>query len=526
MSAQVIGRSSAGRPGRLWRPGSLASRLVAGLVALVCCTPLVVIVTKALAVGPEKAGQLLWRPRVGELLGNTLSLVVLTVSITVVLGVAAAWLVERTDLPLAGLWRVVLVCPLAVPAFVNAYAWVSIRPDLNGLTGAVLVTSLSYFPFVFLPVAAVLRGLDRSLEDTARSLGLGPWRAFLRATLPQLRPALMGGALLVALHLLAEFGVLALVRFPTFTTAILDQYQVAFDDAAGSVLASALLALCLAFLTIDLVSRGRARHARLGRGTPQRPTPVRLGRLTPVALAGIGLLVLLAIAVPVGSIGRWLAMGADSLSAGDLLGPVWSSLRLAATAAVLTTVAAFPVAWLVSRATDRFDRWVAVAVERSTYLASSLPGVVVALALVGLAVRYLPSVYQTSALLVLAYAILFVPRAMVSIRAALAHLPPELGDAARALGDNPVRAFLRVQLPLVLRGTLAGFALVFIAVSTELTATLLLAPTGTRTLATAFWAASESLDYAAAAPYAAALVILSAPVTYLLMRRTEEVTAT
>ncbi|NUR79007.1 MAG: hypothetical protein HOQ21_00965, partial [Dermatophilaceae bacterium] len=78
MSGHVLGRTSAGRPGRRWRPGALASRLVAGLVALVCCTPLVVIVTKALAVGPEKAGRLLWRPRVGELLGNTLSLVVLT----------------------------------------------------------------------------------------------------------------------------------------------------------------------------------------------------------------------------------------------------------------------------------------------------------------------------------------------------------------------------------------------------------------------------------------------------------------
>ena len=117
---------------------------------------------------------------------------------------------------------------------------------------------------------------------------------------------------------------------------------------------------------------------------------------------------------------------------------------------------------------------------------------------------------------------LFIPRAMVSIRASLAQAPEELTDAARALGDRPMRAFLRVTLPLTAPGVLAGFAMVFIATSTELTATLLLAPTGTQTLATAFWSASESIDYAGAAPYAAALVLVSAPLTYLLLRRNDE----
>jgi len=163
-----------------------------------------------------------------------------------------------------------------------------------------------------------------------------------------------------------------------------------------------------------------------------------------------------------------------------------------------------------------------VLVERATYVASSLPGVVIALALVTLAVRYARPVYQTAAVLVAAYVVLFIPRAMVSIRASLAQAPEELTDAARALGDRPMRAFLRVTLPLTAPGVLAGFAMVFIATSTELTATLLLAPTGTQTLATAFWSASESIDYAGAAPYAAALVLVSAPLTYLLLRRNDE----
>lgn len=501
-------------------PAVVAASLV---VAAVCVLPLAVVAVKAFEIGWTPAWHLLWRPRVGELLRNTAALVALTVTLTTALGIGAAWLVERTSLPGAKLWRVLMVCPLAVPAFVNSYAWVTVRPDLQGLNGAVLVTTLSYFSFVFLPVAAVLRGLDQSLEDSARSLGLGPWRSFFRAVLPQLRPAALGGMLLVSLHLLSEFGVLAMLRFPTFTTAILEQFQVAFSNSAGSLLAVVLIALCLGLLTAELLLRGTTRHARLGRGAARRALPARLGRWTVPALLGMGALTALALGVPLGSLVYWFRAGSGGLTEStfdpaQLVTTLWGTLRLALAAGVVTVVAAFPVAWLIARRRT----WLSVLVERATYVASSLPGVVIALALVTLAVRYARPVYQTSVVLVAAYAILFIPRAMVTIRAAMAHAPGELTEAARALGDGPFRAFVRVLVPLTAPGALAGFAMVFIATSTELTATLLLAPTGTQTLATAFWSASESIDYAGAAPYAAALVLVSAPLTYLLLRRPDE----
>ncbi|HET8595799.1 MAG TPA: iron ABC transporter permease [Intrasporangium sp.] len=499
--------------GRL-TPTSLPLRLAALVVAAVCSLPVVVVVLKAFESGPGQAFDLVWRPRVSELLGNTVWLVVLTCTITAVLGVATAWLVERTTLPGAGFWRVALVAPLAVPAFVNSFAWASFLPALEGRTGAVLVTSLSYFPFVFLPVAAVLRSMDQGLEEAARSLGLGPWRAFLRVSLPQVRPALLGGVLLVGLHLLSEFGALAMLRYPTFTTAILDQFEVAFDNKSGSVLAVVLIMLALTLLTIELLVRGTRRHARVGTGTLRRPAPARLGRATPLALLGLGMLTALALGVPGWSIVRWLLKTGDSMEPISLLPTLWSTLRFALLAAAITTVAAFPVAWLLARSRT----WFALGVERVTYVASSLPGVVVALALITLSIQYVRPLYQTTTLLVVAYVILFIPRVMVAIRAAIAQTPPELGEASRVLGSGPLATFLRVQLPLTLRGTLAGFALVFIAVSTELTATLLLAPTGTDTLATAFWSASGSLDYPGAAPYAAAMVLLSAPLTILLLR--------
>ncbi|MGG5260456.1 ABC transporter permease [Phycicoccus avicenniae] len=516
--------SSASRsaPSRTSGPGGTggppALRAAALVVALVCLLPLAVVLTKAFESGAAEAFSLVWRPRVGELFRNTMALVVLTGTLCTVLGVGAAWLVERTALPGAAFWRVAFVAPLAVPAFVNSFAWSALVPGFEGLEGAVVVTTLSYFPFVFLPVAALLRSVDPGLEEASRALGYGPWRTAVRVGLAQVRPALLGGVLLVSLHLLAEYGALEMLRYPTFTTAILDQFEVAFDSRAGSVLASVLMALAATFLTLELLARGRARHVRVGSGAARRAPRARLGRSMPLALLAVGALAALALGVPAWSIGTWLSRGSEAMTSTDLGRPLWSTVGLGLVAALVTTAATLPAAWLVARSHSR----VAVALERVTYLASSLPGVVVALALITLTIGVARPLYQTTFALVLAYVVLFIPRAMVATRSAVSAVPPELTDAARALGDPPMRAFLRVQVPLMLRGTLAGTALVFVAVSTELTATLLLAPTGTETLATAFWDASASLDYAAAAPYAAALVALSAPLTYLLLRGTTE----
>jgi iron(III) transport system permease protein len=489
--------------------------VVAVLVSAVSVLPLVVIAAAAMDAGPGEAIASLLRPRVGELLRNTTLLVIVTTSACIALGVGGAWLVERTDLPGARWWRIALVAPLAVPAFVNAYAWVSLRPSLTGLGGAALITTLSYTPFVFLPVAALLRGLDNAWEDTARSLGLGPWRTFARIVLPQVRPAILGGGLLVALHLLAEFGVLALIRFPTFTTAILEQYEAAFDTSAGAVLAVALMALTAIVLTGERFARGRRSHARIGAGVKRRvqPAPLRTWRV-PTLLA-LTAYVALSLGVPGYSLVHWLGRDGAPILSTDLVTALASTLGLALAAGLLTTAAALPVAFLLHHHRTPLTE----TIERVTYLASSLPGVVVALALVTLAIRWIGPLYQTSLLLVIAYAILFIPRAMVSIRAALAHAPSGLMEASRSLGVGPWQTARRVLLPLILPGLLSGFALVFLATCVELTATLLLAPTGTTTLATGFWAASDSLDYAAAAPYALAMILVSAPLTWLIMTR-------
>ena len=494
---------------RLWL--RILAAIVAGLVLL----PIVVVLTSAVSGGGGAAVEYLLRPRIGRLLGNTALLMSCTVPLSVVIGVGAAWLVERTDLPGASVWRALMLAPLAVPAFVASYAWISWQPGLVGLEGAVLVTVLAYFPFVFLPVAALLRVLDAGEEEAARSLGLGPVAAFWRTVLPRLRPAVSGGALLVALHILAEYGVLEMMRFQTFTTAILQQYAVGFSDVNGSLLASVLLILCLLVLTLEGVARGRRRVSRLGSGTLQPAVPLPLGRWKVPALVALTLLVMLSVVVPVTLVVRWLAAGSGGFAAGVLVQVTASTLGLALLGGLLAILLALPGALLLSRGGGRL----AAMLERATFVGSALPGVVVALALVGIAVTWVPWMYQSVGLLVASYAILFLPRAMVNLRSGLTAAPPELSESARSLGQGGVGVLIRVVLPLAMPSVLAGFVLVALAISTELTATLLLAPTGTNTLALAFWAASDQLDYAAAAPYAAVMIALSIPLTVVLGRQ-------
>ncbi|MFF2552370.1 ABC transporter permease [Nocardia sp. NPDC058058] len=503
---------------RATRPGPLVTILALLLVAATF-VPLGYIVSTLFSTGFTETAHLIFRPRVGELLRNTVGLVVITVPVCLVLGIGLAWIVERTDVPGATWWGPIFAAPLAVPAFVNSYGWVSAFPSLHGLWAGVLIATVSYFPLVYLPAAATLRRLDPAVEESARALGSGPVTVFARIVLPQLRLAILGGGLLIALHLLAEYGAFAMIRFSTFTTAIFEQYQSSFAGAAGNTLAGVLVVLCLVLLAGEAAARDNARYARIGSGVPRAAIRVRLGvNKIPVFLLLAAALVF-ALGVPLWTIIRWLRLGGskvwDMADIGESLG---QTIGLAATAAVITTLCAFPVAWIAVRSTSRFAR----IIEGANYITSSLPGIVIALALVTVSIRWLPALYQTAATVLAAYTLMFLPRALVGVRAGLAQVPVGLEEVSQALGTSRPMTFLRITLRLTAPAAASAAAMVFVAVATELTATLLLAPNGTRTLAMRFWSLSGELDYAAAAPYALIMIIAAVPVTYLLFTQSRK----
>ena len=164
------------------------------LVAATSLLPLAYVVVSSAQLPPGEAADFLFRPRVGELIWNTVRLLVGGVALSVFIGVACAWLVVRTDLPGGNLWHGVLAAPLAVPAFVNGYGWISTTHAVQSYAGAVLVVSLSYYPLVYLPTVAALRRLDSGLEDVAAALGHRPLATFVRVVLPTISPAVLGGS--------------------------------------------------------------------------------------------------------------------------------------------------------------------------------------------------------------------------------------------------------------------------------------------------------------------------------------------
>lgn len=511
-------------------------RLVGLIVGLAAALPFGYLLWRTNEFGWAAAWEVASSSRSRTLLWATLKLAVAVTVTSVAIAVPIAWLTTRTDLPLRRMWVVVTALPLAIPTYVGSWAVIGALgprgmlqgalevfgvnriPAIYGFWGAYVVLTLFSYPYVLLTVRAAYRRLDPGLEEVSRTLGHGPVSTFIRVVLPQLRPSILAGSLLVALYTLSDFGAVSMLRYDTFTRAIYIQYRGALNRGAAAVLGLMLVVLTIAVLAAEQRSRGREELHRLHAGGARRAPTVRLGRWAPVALGALSLLALFALVVPMSVIGFWLWRG---IRVAEPVWPEWSVIRASLTAsllgAVATVVAALPVALLAVRHRGRLSRLV----ERLSWSGYALPGIVVALALVFFGAQRATWAYQTLAMLVFAYVILFLPQAIGAIRASLLQVTPSLEEASQMLGSSPTRTFSRVLLPLTRPGVLAGGLLVFLTVMKELPATLLLSPTGFSTLATRVWNATNEGFMARAAGSALALVLLASVPMALLVARDE-----
>jgi iron(III) transport system permease protein len=343
--------------------------LPALLVAAVELLPLVYLVARTFEAG-ESAWQMLVRPRTAEVLLNTVLLAGAVALSTIAIAMPLAWLTSRTDLPGRRFWSTAAALPLVIPSYIGALVMVAAfgprgmaqsvleplgverLPSIYGFFGSWLTLTLFTYPYVYLTVRAALRGLDASLEEAARCLGYGPWRTFFAVTLPQIRPAAAAGGLLVALYTIGDFGVVTLLRYDAFTRAIYVQYRSALDRGGAALLALLLVALSVVVLAIELRARGNATLHRLGSGAGRRGRPVALGRARIPAVIFCGLVVGVALVVPIGILAFWLAR---SLTAGADLARLplatLHSLTLGFWTALIATLCALPIAILLVRYT-------------------------------------------------------------------------------------------------------------------------------------------------------------------------------
>lgn len=505
----------------------------AGLVVALVLLPILYLMARAVGAGQE-AWHLLFRARTLEVFLQTAGLALAVTGAAAGIALPLAWLTVRTDLPYRRWWSVLTVLPLVIPTYVGGFILVSALgprgilqqllsgplgverlPEIYGFPGAVLALTLFSYPYLLLSVRAGLQGVDPALEEASRSLGHGTLATFWGVTLPQLRPSLAAGSLLVALYALSDFGAVSLLQFNSFTRAIYLQYQGSFDRTMAALLSLLLVGLTCLILVAEARTRDRARYHRSSAGTV-RPSPlVRLGRWRWPSLAFCSLVVLIALVLPILVLAYWLARGLTmEASQGVLWDAVLNSTYVSGLAALATLAAALPVAVLSVRYPGRASQLL----ERATYAGFALPGIVVALALVFFGANYVPMLYQTLTLLVVAYLVRFLPQALGSARSSLLQVSPSLEEAARSLGRTQPQVLATITLPLVRPGLLAGFALVFLTTMKELPATLLLSPIGFKTLATTIWTATSEGFFAAAAAPALLLVLVSGLSMALVVR--------
>ena len=513
------------RAGR--RRAPLALVLAAGVVVAALLLPLAYLVVRT-AGGGMASLDVLAEESTLRLVWKTSLLVIGVVTATILVGVPLAWLVTRTDLPGRRAWGAAAALPLVIPSYVAALCLlgafgekgllqrilgVDRLPDITGYWGALLALTLATYPYVFLLAQAALQGLDPSLEEAARGLGLSRARVFARVTLPALRPAVGAGAILVALYTLSDFGVVSLMRYDALTRAVFLQYRALFDRTPAAVLSLVLVALTAVTLMIEWRTRTGGRQYRSTPGTARQAALLHLGRWRYAALAWCSLTVGFFLAVPAAVLGYWLVRGIRAERTLDVpVAEALNSLTASGLAALVAVAAAFPVAVLALRHPSRRT----LLLERVSYAGNALPGIVIALSLVFFAARYASPVYQTLALLVFAYCVRFFPQGLSGVESALERVNPRLEEAARGLGRGPLQTAAQVTVPLVRSGVLAGATLVFLSAMKELPATLLLRPIGFETLATEIWKFTSVGAYSQAAPPALALVAVSAPFLYLV----------
>ena len=472
-----------------------------------------------------------------DYLWTTLRLCVTVGVGVVVVGLASAAAVTLFDFTGRKFFEWALLLPLAMPAYVVAYAYTDflqfsgplqtalrsvlgaegrMLPEIRSLGGAAWVFTFSLYPYVYLLARTALGERASHLMEAARLLGAPMRRRIAEVALPLARPAVAAGMALALMETLADFGVSSYFGIQTFTAGIYKAWLAMDNRIAAAQLATMLLLMVGFLLYLEYRAQKRMRFSavRGGRAGGMEARPLRLrGRAQWLAWAVCGAPVLIGFLLPVLFMLRPLVADWSVLSWGQFVGWALNSLRLGAISAALAVTLALLLAFNMRRRPDAPTR---VAVQL-VGLGYAVPGAVLVVGLllpVGWLQAALPDsgvgyfVTATSAGLVWAYLVRFTAVAMQSVQSGYARIPVSFDDSARMLGTHDADLLRRVHWPLLKRSTAAAALLVFVDVMKELPATLVLRPFNSDTLAVVAYqlARDERLGEAALPSLALVLV--------------------
>ena len=485
---------------------------------------------------------------------NSLWVSVIATAIAVVIGTGAAFLVMRTDLPWKGGLALLLVLPFAIPPLFSAMGWVQLAGpvglfaqgwrwvfgpgplpwNIYSAGGIIFVLAVTNYPFVFLTVAGALQRVDPSLEEAARTSGVGTWRIMQDITLPLVKPAIYGGTLLAFVSSIDNFGIPAVLglraQFYVLTTRIYEALTIPNMPLATAMSVLLVLVALVSMLGFRYAEGSRTRFAVIG-GKSVTPNVIKLGRARPWVLTGLGLVILVVVVMPVAALVLTSVMrfwGAPLVAenftlrhyeavlgtAGAQRGIV-NSLFLATAAATILIVTTALISYLNVKARMRG----AGTLDALGLIPFALPGSVIGVAMilawsnppVG------PALYGTIWILLLAYIMRYMAFGLQTTRATLTQIQDSLEEAARAAGAGRLRTIRDVTFPLLRPGMVAGWILIFISAFNELTVSVLIWTSGAETIGVWIFLMQDSGHTGRAS----ALAVLTLPVIlalYLAMR--------
>jgi iron(III) transport system permease protein len=521
-------------------------------IACLVLVPIVAVIWFALT-PTENIWPHLMRTTLPRYLNNTVILMVSVGFLTAAVGTGAAWLVVMYRFPGRAVLQWALLMPLAVPAYVGAYAlvdfleyagpvqtglremmgWQTSRdywfPAIRTSEAAIVVMSVALYPYVYILARAAFREQSGAAYEVARALGAGPFARFWRVGLPLARPAIAAGVAVVMMETVNDFGTVDYFAVQTLTTGIFSVWLQGGNLGGASQLATCVLALIVILVTLEKLSRRKSRFFGSARG--QRPV---VPKLLPtgwgyVAMLCCALPVLAGFVLPVGVL-LTHAFDAAEWSARGLHKAIWHTVAVGGVAAFLTVLGGVFMVYGVRLSRRKLPRLLMPV----TAIGYAVPGAVLGLGiLVPLAAfdNFIadavvwagfadPGLLLTGSAvaLTLAYVVRFFAISQGTADAALGRVPPSLPMAARSLGRTAGGTLRAVHLPLVRASVGSALLLVFVDCVKELPATLLLRPFNYETLATRVHAKASLENIAEAAPAAIAIVLVGLCAVTLLAR--------
>lgn len=545
-SGLEAGRAGFGLRGPAWL--SVTTVVIAALIAL----PVVVVLLNIFV-----PGQGAWHHLASTVLpgyvGNSLALMLGVAFGVMVGGITTAWLTTMCSFPGRRVFEWALLLPMAVPAYVMAYAYTDLLqfagpvqswlreamawgprdywfPDVRSLGGAMVMLSLVLYPYVYLLSRAAFLEQSDSMLEMARVSGYGPWGTFLHVALPLARPGIVAGTALALMETLADFGTVAYFGVPTFTTGIFHAWFSLGDHVAAAQLSAMLLGFVAVVLLIERVTRARAGFHSTSHRKRLRNVYQLRGMRTVVAVAFCAAPLVLGFFLPGGVLLHMALTSGDAQFGARYIELTFNTVTLAAIAAALAVALAL-LAGYAARSSK--SRAVSIA-SRVAGLGYAVPGAVIAVGVLIPVTRLdhvlagwieaisgvAPGLILTGSIaaLVYAYLVRFFAVALQSAEAGLTKITTSMDYAARSLGMGPAATLARVHAPLLWRSALTAALLVFVDVMKELPATFVMRPFNFDTLAVqAFNLASD--ERLAEASTAALTIVVAGLLPIIILSR-------